>query len=389
VLGSDDAVLVVGGGAAGHACVTTYREAGGDRPVVLVSADDRPPYFRPFVTKEHLAGSVDAAELALAPPDWYRTNDVEVVLECDVRALDLGARLAASTAGPIRWGRCVLATGSDPAPLPVAGTDERVVTIRSASDAERLVAALDGPVVVVGSGFVGCEAAASLRARGVDVTMVSEEPRPQADRLGDDVGRLVEGWLRDGGTTLLGGRQVEAVDRHGDALVVTIAGGAVVEASLVVVAVGARPRTALAADLGLGDDDGVPVDTTMVTATPDVLAVGDVAAAWHATGGRRLRVEHWGDALAHGRVAGLTLAGEPASWTDPPGFWSTIAGHTLKHVAWGDGYDAVQVVRSAHGMTCWYGRDGVVVGVLTHDHDDDDAVAGTALGERWAFPRPV
>jgi 3-phenylpropionate/trans-cinnamate dioxygenase ferredoxin reductase subunit len=386
MLGSEDAVLVVGGGAAGHACVSAYREAGGDRPVVLVSADDRLPYFRPHVSKDHLAGTVGPDELTLAPAAWYEANGIEVVLGHDVRGLDLGAKLADTDVGPLRWARCVLATGSGAAALPVPGADDDgVLTIRTAADAERLVAELRGPVVVIGSGFVGCEAAASLRTRGVDVTMVSDEPRPQQDRLGEDVGRLVEGWLREAGVELVGGHKVDGIARHGDSLVVD-AGERSFVAAHVVMAVGARPRLALAAAVGLADADGVPVDATMRTPDPDVFAVGDIASAWHAVAGRHLRVEHWGDAVAHGRVAGQTLAGLTAAWTSPPGFWSTIAGHTIKHVAWGDGHDVSRTVRSAAGETVWYGRDGVVVGVLTHEHDEDAETAAQAVADRWPFP---
>jgi 3-phenylpropionate/trans-cinnamate dioxygenase ferredoxin reductase subunit len=386
VLGSDDTVLVVGGGAAGHSCVRAYREAGGDRPVVLVSADDRIPYFRPHVSKGYLTGEVGIDELPLAPAGWYDDHDVTVLLGADVVGLDLAARVAATDHGPISWGDCVLATGSGPSVPPVPGADAPgVQTIRAAVDAEQLVGALGGPVVVVGSGFVGCEVAASLRARGVPVTMVSEEPLPQGDRLGPDVGRLIGGWLHDAGVHLVGGHRLERIRREGDTLLVDV-GGVSHLASLVVMAVGSRPRLGIPAGVGLAGRDGVTVDATMRTAAPHVMAAGDIAIAHHATAGRELRVEHWGDAVAQGRVAGLTLAGQPARWTTPPGFWSTIAGRTLKHVAWGDGYDAAVATTRGDGTTVWYGRDGVVVGVLTHDHDEDNERAAAALAERWTFP---
>ena len=290
VLGSDDAVLVVGGGAGGHACVDRL-PGGRRRPAGRARLGRRPPAVLPALRQQGAPRRVGRRDRA-GPratglvPDQRRRGGPRV------RRPGARSRRAAGLvdrrADPL--GRCVLATGSDPAPLPVAAHRRARGDDPLGSDAERLVAALDGPVVVVGSGFVGCEAAASLRARGVDVTMVSEEPRPQADRLGDDVGRLVEGWLRDGGTTL-----ARRAPGGGDRSPRRRAGRRRRRRRRrwrrrsSCVAVGARPRTALAADLGLGDDDGVPVDTTMVTAAPDVLAVGDIAAAWHAIGRRRLR----------------------------------------------------------------------------------------------------
>jgi 3-phenylpropionate/trans-cinnamate dioxygenase ferredoxin reductase component len=384
---ADGTLLVVGGGAAAHACLHAYRESGGDRPVVLVSADDRLPYFRPHVSKEHLAGDVPVPA-PLSPPDWYAANDVDMRLGCAVTSLDCAGRTAATTASdPLRWERCVLATGSDPASLPVAGSDDPAVsTLRTAADAERLLTRLSGPVVIVGSGFVGCEAAASLRRRGCDVTVVAEEAQPQQDRLGEWVGGLIAGWLRDLGVRLIGGSTVVRFERDGDALRVVLPEGPPLEACHVVAAVGARPRRELAAAAGLTAGDELPVDTAMQTTFTDVLAVGDIATAWHTSAGRPLRVEHWGDAEAQGRVAGLRLAGHPAAWTTPPGFWSTIAGETIKHVAWGDGYDQVAIRTSAEGETAWYGRDGIVVGVLTHGHDEDAETAAAAIAGRRAMP---
>jgi len=103
-----------------------------------------------------------------------------------------------------------------------------------------------------------------------------------------------------------------------------------------------------------------------------VLAVGDVALARHAIAARRIRVEHWGDALGHGEVAGRVLAGRTARWEEVPGFWTTIGERTLKFAGWGDGFDDVRVEDRGDGaFTVWYTRDGFVVGVLTHERDED------------------
>jgi 3-phenylpropionate/trans-cinnamate dioxygenase ferredoxin reductase component len=357
--------------------------------MVMVSADDRLPYFRPYVSKEFLAGDVGADQLRLEEPDWYGANGVDVMLGCTVTGIDLTTRVVSTDTGdPLRWGDCVLATGSAARSLRIPGAeDPAVLTLRHASDAERLLTA-SGPVVVVGSGFVGCEAAAGLRRLGRDVTVVSQEEVPQADRLGAEVGALIASWLRDTGVDLRGNVGVAHLERHGDELVVAMSDGTRIAAATVVAAVGAEPQLDLAASMGMVDDahSGVAVSATMQTAADGVFAVGDIATAWHSKARRSLRVEHWGDAEAHGQTAGLRIAGVVQPWTTPPGFWSTIAGETIKHVAWGDGYDDVRVVRSSAGETCWYGRDGVVVGVLTHGHDEDAELAPVAVGEAWPMP---
>jgi NADPH-dependent 2,4-dienoyl-CoA reductase/sulfur reductase-like enzyme len=368
-------VVVVGGGAAGHAFVDSYRDAGGRADLVLVTREDRVPYFRPFLTKEYLRGEVGADKLPLDDPDWYGDHGVELRLSCAVEALDArGHSLWLTTGEEIRWDACVLALGSRARPLPVRGADQPGVhSIRSAADGDRLVAAARAgrEVVIVGSGFIGCEAAASLQARGCRVTIVGPERVPQEERLGSEVGALLAGWLGDLGVTVRLGPAVRAVCPHGERWVVELE-GTTLPADLVVAAGGAAPNVDLAERAGLDvDGGGVVVDAQLGTSAPDVFAVGDIAYAWNEAADRRLRVEHWGDAEGMAEVAAKTLAGTSAAWQSVPSFWSAIGDRTLKLAAWGDGWDDATVRQDEDGFTAWYGRDGATVGVLTHNHDAD------------------
>ena len=165
------------------------------------------------------------------------------------------------------------------------------------------------------------------------------------------------------------GVEVEAIDSGRR---VRLGGGSEVEGDLVLVAGGVEPNAAIARDAGLAVQAGrVVVDAQMRSSRPGVLAAGDVAFAFNAAAGRHLAVEHWGEALAMGRVAGETAAGRESSWAEVPGFWSTIGARTLKYAAWGDGFDDARLVAHDNGsFTVWYGQGGVTVGVLTHDADD-------------------
>jgi NADPH-dependent 2,4-dienoyl-CoA reductase/sulfur reductase-like enzyme len=222
---------------------------------------------------------------------------------------------------------------------------------------------------VVGSGFIGCEAAASLARRGLVVTLVSMEDGPQAARLGDTASQVLRGWLEDEGISLRLGVKVEALEAGR----VRLAGGNSAEGELLLVAGGVEPEAGIAAEAGLKIENGrVLVDAHMRSSDASVLAAGDVAFAFNAAAGRHLAVEHWGEALAMGRVAGQTAAGTESSWAEVPGFWSTIGDRTLKYAAWGDGFDDASLVDHGGGaFTVWYSRDGVMVGVLTHDADHD------------------
>jgi 3-phenylpropionate/trans-cinnamate dioxygenase ferredoxin reductase subunit len=377
-----DRVLIVGGGPAALAAARAYREAGGTAPVVLATDDDRAPYRRPPLTKEYLRGELDAAELQLEDDGWYRDHHVELDFDA-ITELDAETRTARTRGGrDLPFTHALLATGAQPQRLPVPGSDDPAVhLLRRVTDADAIAphVAPGSHVVVVGSGFIGCEAAASLARRGAAVTLISDEDAPQANRLGDEVGARIAAWLRAEGVTLTMGSAVARFTRpDGETGPLHVAPqvGLPVAADLVVLGAGIAPRDELAraAGLALGPDDRhVLVDDTMATSAPGVWAAGDVTVAHHAIAGRPLHVEHWGDALTHGEIAGRAMAGETGvRWDTVPGFWSTIGDRVLKYAAWGDGYDTIDV--TDHGVdafTARYFADGRLVGVLTHERDGD------------------
>lgn len=384
-----DPLVIVGGGAAGHACAMSYRNHGGDRPVILISADDRLPYFRPHLTKELLTGDISIDSIELTDRAWYSGQDVQTRLSCDVTAIDLGGRVVATDSEPIAYSELVLATGSRPSHPSVPGADhDRVFSIRSARDSERVLEQIETgePLLVIGSGFVGCEVAASVRARGIDVSIASAEPAPLSGRLGDDGGEMLTGWLRDLGIDLRAGRKVFRLE-HASITTAHLDDGTTIECGWVIVATGSEPNATLARAAGLAMGNAVPVDASMRTEAPSVYAIGDIAHAFNAAAGRALRVEHWGDAERMGSIAGAVAAGTRDEWAQAPGFWTSIAGRTLKYVAWGDGWDRAVVQRSNEGFTIWYAKDGTYAGVLTFEHDEDLAVGRALIESQTTFDR--
>jgi 3-phenylpropionate/trans-cinnamate dioxygenase ferredoxin reductase subunit len=366
-------IVIVGGGPAALSTARSYREAGGRAHVELLCAEPHLPYNRPPLTKEFLRGESEAADLALEDAAWFAKHAVTLRRGRPAVDLDRPARCVHLEGGQeVPYDACVLATGSAPERPPVEGAqDPDLHTIRTVDDALRLrAAARPGTrAVIVGAGFIACEAAASLVRRGVEVVLVAPEERPQAQRLGEQAGELITTLLCEAGVEVRLGVEVQRIEPRWRVL---LDGGSVLSADIVVLATGVAPRIALAAQAGLDVEDGaVLVDSSMRSSDAAVLAVGDIAAAQHTRAGRRLRVEHWGDALAHGEVAGRTLAGEDAAWTTAPGFWTTIGEDTLKHSAWGDGFDEARVVAEGDGhLVVRYLRDGEDVGVLALGDDD-------------------
>ena len=394
-------IAIVGAGPAGLAPARAYRGRGGTGEVTLIGAEPRLPHRRPPLTKEFLRGELDADELPIERREWFDEQGVELrlgrsVCEIDPRrgTLELaGERGSGAHATELQADAIVLATGSEPLRPDIPGlADEAVMTMRTVPDSVELAErarALAGrgsdgqstsaePLAVIGTGFIGCEIAASLALVGARVTMIGQEARPQQERLGEQAGERIEGWLAELGVELIAGAGVGAVR---DGSTIELADGRRIEAAAIVLGMGVRPRGDLARAAGLPLHEGAVVaDASMrveqAARAGDeqcaVLAVGDVAYAYNARAGRRLRVEHWGDALGQGDVAGSVLAGEPAAWDSVPGFWSTIGAHTLKYAAWGDGHDNARFEQHDDGaFTVWYSRDGALVGVLTHERDED------------------
>ena len=369
------ALLVIGGGPAGLSAVRAYRDAGADGAVAIVTDEGRMPYNRPPLTKDLLRGESAESDLPLEDETWLDEHDVDLVAGRAVSLDPAGRRVLLSGGRELPYVSCLLATGAEPTRLPVPGGDRPWVhVVRTVEHVARLTARLgDGArVVVIGSGFIGCEIASSLRARGHPVDLVSDEPLPNSARLGEPQAAILRDWLAEDGVTTHLGVPVQRIVRSDGGVSVTTADARLV-ADLVVMATGVAPRSELAAQVGLELDGGaVPVSAAMRTARDGLLAAGDVCLAENLAAGRALRVEHWGDALGQGTIAGRTAAGLDAGWDDVPGFWSTIGTRTLKYAAWGDGFDATRMHREDGGaFVAWYGREGRVAGVLTHERDDD------------------
>lgn len=349
-------IVIVGGGPAAHAAAGAYREAGGTRAVRILAAELELPYERPPLTKEFLRGESSHADLFLAHSDWYRERGIEVECDAEVAELELEAGEARGGDGRIwRFDRCLLAAGARPLvpEIPgVEGPDVRIV--RTIADAEQLRALATCSVVVVGSGFIGCEA---------------------AERIG--------AWLAELGVDLLAGVSLAAIAADPGGSVARFEDGREQAADAVVLALGIARNDELAARAGVEVDDGVLVDAAMVSSNPRLLACGDVAAAQNTAAGRRVRVEHWGEALKMGQVAGRTLAEREATWDAAPGFWSTIGDKNLKYVGWGDGWDEIRFEPGCgESFVARYGRAGELVGVLSHEDDAACERGGAEVEER-------
>jgi 3-phenylpropionate/trans-cinnamate dioxygenase ferredoxin reductase component len=382
---SEDGLIVVGSGPAGVAAAESFREHNTSGRVRILTTDRDLPYARPPLSKEYLRGQTD--DVGLHPQQWFDDKTIELVHNTTVDGLDLAERSVRAGDRRFRYDALILACGAAPVAPPMPG-GARARLLRSLADAAALrEAAKDASTaVVIGAGFIGCEAAASLALRGMSVTLVAPETLPQEARLGSAAAERLRELVIQAGARYVGGVAVEEINDVG----LRLDNGVTIDCDLILAATGVTPQHRLAADAGLDvRDSRIVVDTHMSTSTKGVYAAGDVALARHAAAGRHLAIEHWQDATDQGAIAGTSAAGKRATWDGVPGFWSTIGEATIKYHAWGDGYQRSRMLSHPDGFTVWYEADDAVVGVLTHNADDDSDLGQRLIAERRPAPVPM
>ena len=319
--------VIAGAGLAGAKAAEALREHGFDGRIVLVGAEAEQPYERPPLSKDYLRGESPREKARVHPDRWYVEHDVELRTGTTVEAIDAGARTVTLAGGElIGFDRLLIATGAEPRRLTVPGADlDGVHLLRELRDADAIRERLEGGgrLVVVGAGWIGAEVAASARAKGLEVTLLERGAVPLEHVLGHEVGAVYAQLHRDHGVELVTGADVEAFEgAAGHVECVRIAGGRTVDADFVVVGVGVVPRTGLAEAAGLTVENGIVVDERLETSAPGVFAAGDVANTHHPFYDRRLRVEHWANALNQPAVAAAAMLGETVAYERLPYFFS-------------------------------------------------------------------
>jgi NADPH-dependent 2,4-dienoyl-CoA reductase/sulfur reductase-like enzyme/nitrite reductase/ring-hydroxylating ferredoxin subunit len=345
-------VVIVGAGAAGNACAETLRAEGYGGPIAMIGAEGTGPVDRPNLSKDFLAGN--------APPEWmplrdklfYRERQVELLVNTRVAAIDVARKVVTLEGGATRsYGALVLATGADPVKLPVTGADApHVFVLRTLADADAIIARSAGAksATVIGAGFIGLEVAASLRGRGLQVHVVAPEPIPLARVMGDAIGGFVRRLHEEHGVIFHLGDTVTAIDGKR----ATLKSGGVIEADVVVVGVGVRPRLALAEKAGLAIDRGVTVNARLETSVPGIYAAGDIARWPDVHSGENIRVEHWVVAERQGQTAARNMLGQREAFDAVPFFWSQHYDVPINYVGHAEKWDEIAIDGNIAAKDC-------------------------------------
>jgi NADPH-dependent 2,4-dienoyl-CoA reductase/sulfur reductase-like enzyme/nitrite reductase/ring-hydroxylating ferredoxin subunit len=336
-------VAIVGAGAAGFAAAHSLRAEGYDGVIEVIGADVAPPYDRPNLSKDYLAGTAQPEWLPLRDPAWYRDHGVLLRLGRKVESLDpVAKRLTLDGGEAISFDALLLATGAEPVRLPIPGADRpNVFYLRSVADADRIIAASAGArrAAVIGASFIGLEVAASLRGRGLEVHVVAPEAVPMARILGPELGAHVKKLHEDHGVVFHLEDTATEIGEGG----LTLGKGGALPADFVVIGVGVRPNLALAESAGLATDKGVLVDEYLMTSAPDVYAAGDIARWPDKITGEAIRVEHWVVAERQGQTAARNMLGRKERFDAAPFFWSQHYDQTIAYVGHAPGWDRHEI----------------------------------------------
>jgi len=360
-------IVIVGGGAAGFAAAEMLRRQDYRGSIVMLSNDTAPPVDRPNLSKDYLAGSAPEDWLPLRPDSFYTEAAIDLRLKTAVTSIDTKARNVVLADGKsIPYDRLLLATGAEPVRLPIPGAEQpHVHVLRTLADCRAIIASSEGArrAVVIGASFIGLEVAASLRAREIEVHVVGLEQRPLERVLGPAMGDFVRALHEEHGVIFHLGDTVTAIDGKR----ATLKSGGVLEADVVVMGVGVRPRLALAEACGLAIDRGVTVNAYLETSVSGIYAAGDIARWPDPHSGESIRVEHWVVAERQGQTAARNMLGQREVFDAVPFFWSQHYDVPIDYVGHAEKWDEIAVDGNIAAKDCLlqYKRGGRVLAVAS------------------------
>jgi 3-phenylpropionate/trans-cinnamate dioxygenase ferredoxin reductase subunit len=387
--------VIVGGGLAGARTAKFLRDRGFEGHVTLVAEESVLPYERPPLSKDVLQGKAEPDSTFVHPASWYDEHHVDVLRGSAATHLDLGHKtLGLSDGTRLSFDRLALTTGSRPRQLQIPGSQlPGVHYLRRLEDSLHIRTALQPgkSLVIIGAGWIGLEVASAARAADVETTIVETAPLPLQRVLGTEMAGLFADLHRANGVTLLLNSGVEAFEGDDRITGVRLTDGTVLPADAVVVGVGIVPNVELAAEAGLEVDNGIIADEHLRTSHPDVFVAGDVANAFHPVLGRRVRMEHWANALNQPEVTAAGMLDQDAVYDRLPYFYTDQYDLGMEYVGQTDPDAATLVVRgdteSREFIAFWLAQGRVQAGMNVNVWDVVEDVRGLILSGRSVDPQ--
>lgn len=381
------AIVIVGAGAAGNAAAEMLRREGYGGKLTMIGADESVPYDRPNLSKDYLAGNAPEEWIPLRPPEFYVQHSIELLRGMSAVAIDSALRtVKLSDGSSFRFDKLLLATGAEPVTLPIPGADlPHVHYLRTLADSRSIITAVEHAkhAVVIGASFIGLEVAASLRTRGLTVSVVAPERLPLEKILGPELGAFIQKKHEAEGVTFHLGHTSNEISADA----VTLDDGSTIAADLVVVGVGVRPLLGLAESAGVKIEKGVVVDEYLETSVPGIFAAGDIARYPDQRSGLPVRIEHWVVAERQGQTAARNMLGRKERFTAVPFFWSNHYSTAITYVGHAEKWDQVLVAGSLDDgdALIGYRSGGKILAVAATGREKESLEAEAALEDfKWA-----
>jgi NADPH-dependent 2,4-dienoyl-CoA reductase/sulfur reductase-like enzyme len=336
--------VIIGGGAAGYAAAQTLREEGFRGNVVMITREDRAPYDRPNLSKDYLHGHAEPEWMPLRPEEFFSEHDIKLLLNREVIRVDAHTKTITFEGGDtMEYDSLLVATGGAPLRLNIPGSDlKNVCVLRSFADADSMIetARRSRRAVVIGSSFIGMEAAYSLRERGLEVTVVAPSKEPFETTLGAEVGAVFRRLHESHGVRFKLGSMVYRFEGIHHIEAVVLDNGEVIKTDMVVVGAGVRPITHFLEGVELDKAGGVIVDSHL-RAADGLYAAGDIVSFPDPHTGERVRIEHWRTALQQGRAAARNMVGHETAFDGVPFFWTRQFDAGLVYVGHAASWDEI------------------------------------------------
>ena len=364
--------VILGASLAGATAAITLREEGADGDVILIGAEPQPPYERPPLSKAYLRGEVPFDKALVRPAAFYAEHGIQTMFGTRATRIDPSARVVElEDHRRVSFDALLIATGGRNRPVSIPGVDlDGIYSLRTVQDADRIRAEMIAGrrAVVVGMGFIGSEVAASLRQKGLEVVAIDPSKTPLFRVLGEGVGQTIAKLHRDHGVRMIFEDTVAAFEGTRRVGCVVTKAGLRLECDFAVVGIGIEPAVEALADSGIHVDNGVVVDEYCQTNVSGIYAAGDVANHYHPVFDRRIRVEHWQNAIKQGAAAARNMLGRRIAYDEIHWFWSEQYDANLQYAGFHTQWEQLVVrgrLESASYLACYVnaGRIDAAVGL--------------------------
>jgi 3-phenylpropionate/trans-cinnamate dioxygenase ferredoxin reductase subunit len=333
-MSTDTGIIIVGAGECGARAALGLRENGYRNPIALIGDEVHLPYERPPLSKQVLLDEAEPKVSAVLSETVLAERAIGHIGGASVDAIDASEkRLLLSDGRELRYEKLLLTTGATPKRLPNAPASDRILYLRTIDEALALRSWMRAgmKVAVLGGGFIGLEVAASARCRGAEVTVFESQERLLKRGVPEPIAETITTLHRRNGVVVKCDVTVLAIEADEQHVGISLADGDMISADVLVVGIGAQPRTELAVQAGITVDNGIAVNERLETSVADIYAAGDCCSFPHPLyGGRRLRLEAWRNAQDQGVLAAANLMGATHSYHAVPYFWSDQFDHTLQ-----------------------------------------------------------